>query len=273
MSEGHQLVDVDRMRWSLARVGRGPVALLVHGMGASLHSWRDVVPRLAERFTVISVDLPGHGGTSRAAGAPTLDNTAARLADLVRSIAEPIELAVGHSAGAAILARMAIDGVVAPRRLIGFNAAFFPFQGGASSVFTAAARLMTSSRMVARLFARRARDRHNVERILASTGSRLDADGVAHYQRLATSPEHVGSVLAMMAHWRLEPLLDDLPRLRTPLDLVVGRLDRAVPPIQARRVVDRVPNGRWHSMPGGHLCHEEWPEEAADLVIAAWETE
>lgn len=258
------------MRWNVTRTGRGPLALLVHGMGASQHSWREVVPHLADRFTVLTVDLPGHGETTRLSEAPTLDRTAASLAALCTELAEPIELAVGHSAGAAILVRMAIDRVIEPRRLIGFNGAFFPFQGSASSAFSAAARLMTSSSMVARLFARRARDRRNVERILRSTGSTIGEEGVTHYQRLATRPEQVRNVLAMMANWRLEPLLEDLPRLATPLLLVAGRLDRAVPPRQAQQVASRVPHGRWVSMPGGHLCHEEWPEKAASIVSTAW---
>ena len=43
--------------------GEGPVALLLHGTGASTHSFRDLLPWLARRCTVVAPDLPGHGFT------------------------------------------------------------------------------------------------------------------------------------------------------------------------------------------------------------------
>ena len=41
----------------------GPVLLMLHGTAAATHSWRDLAPLLARRFTVVAPDLPGHGFT------------------------------------------------------------------------------------------------------------------------------------------------------------------------------------------------------------------
>ncbi|MFN7220437.1 MAG: alpha/beta fold hydrolase, partial [Burkholderiales bacterium] len=41
-----------------------PVVLLVHGTGAASHSWRGLMGDLAQHFTVVAPDLPGHGFTS-----------------------------------------------------------------------------------------------------------------------------------------------------------------------------------------------------------------
>ena len=49
------------LRWHVQVAGDGPVLLLLHGTGAATHSWRDLLPLLAERFTVVAPDLPGHG--------------------------------------------------------------------------------------------------------------------------------------------------------------------------------------------------------------------
>lgn len=46
----------------------GPVLILVHGFGASLHTWEPWVARLGEDYRVISLDLPGHGLTRAPAG-------------------------------------------------------------------------------------------------------------------------------------------------------------------------------------------------------------
>ena len=38
-----------------------PIALFIHGAGASTHSWRLILDQLKDNFRVILVDLPGHG--------------------------------------------------------------------------------------------------------------------------------------------------------------------------------------------------------------------
>ncbi|HBL31930.1 MAG TPA: hypothetical protein DD490_34340 [Acidobacteria bacterium] len=45
--------------------GEGPPLLLLHGFGGSTYSWRLVMPRLAESFRVVAVDLSGFGYTER----------------------------------------------------------------------------------------------------------------------------------------------------------------------------------------------------------------
>ncbi|HEY5088630.1 MAG TPA: alpha/beta fold hydrolase, partial [Polyangia bacterium] len=48
--------------------GSGPVMLLVHGMAGSSATWRHVMPALAEHFTVVAPDLPGHGASAKPRG-------------------------------------------------------------------------------------------------------------------------------------------------------------------------------------------------------------
>jgi len=58
-----RFVSAAGLRWHVQQFGTGPVALLVHGTGASTHSWRGLAPILAESFSVVAPDLPGHGFT------------------------------------------------------------------------------------------------------------------------------------------------------------------------------------------------------------------
>ena len=39
------------------------VLLLIHGMGSSSTAWKTLLPNLDEKFTVVRIDLPGHGRT------------------------------------------------------------------------------------------------------------------------------------------------------------------------------------------------------------------
>lgn len=262
-------VEAGGLRWHLQVMGRGPVLLLVHGTAASTHSWRDLMPALAERFTVVAPDLPGHGFTGMPAGhGLTLPGMARALGDLVAALDIAPVLVVGHSAGAAILLRMTLDGTLAPRGVIGLNAALLPLGEAHAALFSRLARVLAGLPFVPRLFAWQASRRAVAEKLLADTGSRLDRRGIDLYARLFRYPSHIGSALRMMAQWDLRPLLRDLPRLAAPLLLVVGTGDRAVPPHQATQVRQRLPATRILRLPGlGHLAHEEDAERVAGLIL------
>jgi magnesium chelatase accessory protein len=182
------------------------------------------------------------------------------LGQLLQALDAAPAIVAGHSAGAAILARMCLDGQIAPRSLISLNGAFLPFTGIAGKVFRPAAQLMAINPLVPRLFARRARDPAVLDRLVGNTGSTLDAVGTALYGRLAGDHRHVKGALGMMAAWDLEPIARDLPKLACRLLLVVGAFDRTIPPSNARRVQGLVPEARITTLERlGHLAHEEAP--------------
>jgi magnesium chelatase accessory protein len=259
--------------------GDAPCAVLLHGTGASTHSWRGLAPLLAPTFQVISMDLPGHAFTGLppgGAGAPQLSvpGMARALHALLKTLHCQPALVVGHSAGAAVAIRMAIDGLIQPRLLVGLNAALLPLGGLAGQLFAPAAKLMASAPFVPRLFARHARTPSALQRLLDSTGSTLDVEGAALYRRLVGSPSHVAGALGMMANWDLHSFARDLPRLQTPLLLLVGESDRTVPPEQGPQVLQRLSiaaQGRCISLPGlGHLAHEEQPALVAGHILEAF---
>lgn len=264
-----RFVRAGGLDWHVQKSGRGPALLLVHGTGASTHSWRTLAPLLARRFTVIAPDLPGHGFTAMPEpGRLSLPGMAQALSELLRALDVSPVLAAGHSAGAAILARQCLDGQIAPRGVMSLNGALLPLRGVPGHIFSPMARLLTKTSIVPWLFAWRATDPAVVERLLLNTGSTIDPAGVDFYGRLARNPSHVSAALGMMANWNLRPLERDLPRLGRKLVLVVGTHDRTIPPAQANRVRDLVPGTKLVSLPGlGHLAHEEKPEQIAELML------
>jgi putative magnesium chelatase accessory protein len=257
------------LRWHVQQMGRGPVLLLVHGTGASTHSWRALAPLLARHFTVVAPDLPGHGFTDTPAPERlSLNAMAQDLAVLLRGLAHRPLLVAGHSAGAAVLARMCLDGSIAPRGLIGLNGAMLPIGGWAGRVMTPFARLLAASATVPRLFAKFADSDKFIERMIADTGSALEPDGIMFYRRLTCSPGHVAAAIRMMANWKLRPLARELPRLATRLLLISGGNDKTIAPHDAARVHAMVPRSSIEIMPGlGHLAHEEKPHEVSELML------
>ncbi len=267
--EASRFVAAGGLTWHVQEAGTGPCLLLLHGTGAATHSWRGLLPLLARRFRVVAPDLPGHG-FSDPLPMPSLPRMARAVAELVRGLGIAPQVAVGHSAGAAILVRLCLDGALAPRLLVGLNAALKPFPGMAGLVFPAMARMLFLNPVVPRVFAWSA-DRKAVARLIEGTGSALDREGLDLYRRLFQMPGHVAGALGMMANWDLVGLDRELPRLAVPLLLLVGAQDRTIAPEVSFGVAERLGGRpRVELLRGlGHLMHEERPELVAGSIEEA----
>jgi magnesium chelatase accessory protein len=262
-----RFVSAGGIDWHVQVMGQGPVALLLHGTGAATHSWRDLAPLLARDFTVVAPDLPGHGFTGPIRRA-TPKAVATALAALTDSLSLPPAITIGHSAGAAIAMTMVQNRLAAPRAVVGLGGALLPFPGMAGKLFPALARMLFINPLMPEIFAMRARVPGEIPSFIQrSTGSRLDANGLALYERLMKTSGHIGGALALMANWDLEPLEAALPGLDLPVLLAHGDRDKTIPPATSRTVAARLPQGEALMLPGlGHLAHEEDPAGHARLI-------
>jgi pimeloyl-ACP methyl ester carboxylesterase len=81
------------------RGGHGPALILIHGFPQDWFEFRSIMPRLADRFTVVAVDLRGIGGSSATEGG----YDAANLATDIKQLADQLKLdrpyLVGHDLG------------------------------------------------------------------------------------------------------------------------------------------------------------------------------
>jgi magnesium chelatase accessory protein len=256
------------VRWHVQRAGDGPAMLLVHGTGASSHSWRDLIPILGRHFRILALDLPGHGFTDEVSAARrSIEGMSESVGALLAALEFNPVHCVGHSAGAVIACRMALDLRIAPVDIISINGAFLP-PSALVTMFSPLGRVLSGSFFLPNLLARQAENRAQVERLLAGTGSRLDSRGVDLYQQLARRPEHVAGALGMMGSWDLHGFERELSHLRAKLVLIVGENDKTVPPAQAQVVARRLAGTEVVTLPGlGHLAHEEAPVLLAQAII------
>lgn len=262
-----RFVEAANLRWHVQAMGDGPVLLLLHGTGASTHSWRAMMEPLAERFTVIAPDLPGHGftkGTLR--GGPTLPRVAAAVQSLLKELKAEPALIVGHSAGVAIALELART---TPVPVAGFSAALMPFPGLAARIFPAMAKLLFVNPFVPSIFARMARAPGETERFLQrATHSQIDAMGLRCYAKLLGNSEHCAGALQMMANWNLEALKNVLPAIDAPVLLAHGSNDNAIPLDSVEQACTLLPDCQLELLEGlGHLAHEEQPHLATELVL------
>ena len=274
----------DGVRWNLRVEGQGPLLLLLHGTGGSLHDWDRCLPLVAPHHTVLRLDLPGHGGsrrgtTARSAHAARPDPfSLAGMADAVGALlaemdARPVVVA-GHSAGFPLALRLVLDGVIAPQRLVGICPALVPPPALLAATLGVPVAALATTGTVARAGAWLARHTGVVPALLASTGSVLPPEVeprvAARYAALCADPAHVQAALAMMARWTLRPLLEAAHAVRAPITLLAGIRDRWVPlPALRRAVLRYLPQAALHEWPGGHLLPEEAPAAVAAALVGA----
>src|SRR5438046_9076626 len=61
---GSRTVTIESVKLHYLTAGHGPTLVLLHGYTQTSRMWRPIIPLLAEKFTVIAVDLPGIGDSS-----------------------------------------------------------------------------------------------------------------------------------------------------------------------------------------------------------------
>jgi pimeloyl-ACP methyl ester carboxylesterase len=98
--EPDRAVKASGVRLAFDFRGSGPPILLIHGLTFDRLTWQPIIDRLADRYSCIAVDLPGHGDSD---GPPLLLNdVASTVHRLLRELAIDRPVVVGHSMGAAV---------------------------------------------------------------------------------------------------------------------------------------------------------------------------
>lgn len=265
-----QIVTAVGLEWHVQRYGKGTPLLLIHGTGASAHTWAPLAEYLEDHFDVLAIDLPGQGFTQLA---PTeqcsLPGMARAVAALLSRLDFSPQLIAGHSAGAAVAATLCLQGACNPRAIFGINAALLPFGRAVAPVFSQAARVLAASPVFSRIVALHAVSRKPIERMLMQTGSDTPEDMMRCYRRLIGNPRHVAGTLRMMSNWDLVQLEKNLGRLEPLLQLLTCDGDQVVSPDQSEELVSRYPELALTYAQGlGHLGHEEDPRWFAREMLA-----
>lgn len=110
----------DRGSLSVVEAGRGPLVVLIHGVGLQAEAWGAQIEALSSNYRVLAVDMPGHGCSDRLAGTPVLAGYTDAIAGLIdRSCA-----VFGHSFGAMIALDLAARYPERVTRVAALNAIF-----------------------------------------------------------------------------------------------------------------------------------------------------
>jgi pimeloyl-ACP methyl ester carboxylesterase len=105
-----------------------------------------------------------------------------------------------------------------------------------------------------------------LERYAVSDTAREDYLASYEGHRFAESMRYAQSYPA-----ELEVLRDVLPQIQTPVQIISGRRDRVVPPVNSQYLHERLPHSELHLLDSGHFAWEDAADEYASLVEAWWD--
>ncbi len=242
-----------------------PPVILLHGFGASLHSWEPWVRALSRDHRVISLDLPGCGLSPPD---PDGDYSDGRVVRLLLALLEQKGIArasiIGHSIGGRIAWRLAAEHPERVEKLVLIAPDGFASPGFEYGVAPKVPAMMSLMRHILPKPLLRANLVQSYGDPAALTRANLD-----RYHDLMLAPGNRRALLDRMAQTVLTDPQPALERIAAPVLLLWGEKDALIPFDNAQDYLRHLPDARLVSFPKlGHLPQEEAPEETLPPVAA-----
>jgi len=261
LAKATDLRVVDGVRLHVRDTGprTAPVLLLLHGFGASLHTWEPWARALEGEYRVVRLDLPGSGLSDPD---PAGDYTDTRSVRLLTALLDTLGVAratlIGNSMGGRIAWTFAARVPARTDKLVlispdGFASPGFEYDKAPE--VPAALALMRYVLPGPLL-------RMNLEPAYVNPAAMTDSLA-ARYHDLMRAP---GARTALLQRMRQTILTDPVPTLRTiqaPTLLLWGEADAMIPFANSADYLRAIPHATLVALPGvGHLPFEEAPERS-----------
>jgi len=239
-----------------------PIVLL-HGIGASLHTWEGWVKVLKPQRRVITLDLPGFGLTGPFAGSYTAgscrgDAHARFVLDLLDALGVPRAVMGGNSLGGEIAWRIAVLAPERVDRLVLVDAAGAAFVPESVPIGFVFARLPVLNRVAEHLLPRAL--------VAASVASvygdpkRVTSDLVDRYFELALRDGNRRALGQCLQSMVIGEHADRIATIRQPTLVLWGGRDRLIPPKVGRQFAELIRGSRLVVFDElGHVPQEEDP--------------
>lgn len=246
--------DIDVTFRQSTEAGASDPWVFVHGLGEDSNSWATQQDAFAPTRATYAVDVRGHGGTTLGVA----DGTLSQLADDLLGFLEHVgpSACVGFSMGGAIVLAAAARQqqplvshavCVCTSSVVGSRVSQ-RFQARAAGIHAEG-----------REFARAALIENLTTSVLRRP-ARWDAELEARLSAIGDGSGYANGALAM-ASMKADPLTPQLASVRCPVDVFVGENDASCPWRAGEIIVEAVPNGSLHMLPGvGHFVSIEDPD-------------
>jgi pimeloyl-ACP methyl ester carboxylesterase len=240
-------------------------ALLLSPWPESLLAFEPTWARLAEHTHLVAIDLPGFGHSQRrdALLSPrAMGEFVIRLAEAF-GLEKPHVVGPDVGTGASLFAAALYPGRLRSL-VVGSGGAAFPLQlGGVLRDWVEAPDLEAYRRADPRQIVAGALT--DIERYELPQFVREDYLSSYDGDRFVESMRYVRSYPT-----ELPVLRDLLPEIQTPVQIIAGGRDPAVPPVNAEFLHERLPNSKLDIIDAGHFTWEDGADDYAALVTGWW---
>ncbi|WP_433303476.1 alpha/beta fold hydrolase [Actinoplanes sp. CA-030573] len=257
------------MALAFTRRGAGAPLILLHGIGSARQAWDPVLDRLAERFDVIAVDLPGHGESPPLPAG--VEPRPAAIAAAVAAFLDSQGVAAPHVAGNSLGGWVALELAAArPLRSLTLLSPAGLWHGRTPLYNRISLR---TTRWLAQHFTgpacRLVRYRAGRIAILGQTHGRPSRMTAAYARAAVRAMAGASAFHATMK--ATEPrCYRGGPPIDAPVTVAFGSRDRLLLPHQSRHLGELPPGTRVGQLPGcGHVPMADDPGAVAALIVAA----
>ncbi len=250
--------------------GRGRrTVVLLHGFGDTHATWRNVLPALAGRHRVVSLDLPGFGASATLPG-PLLDGQVAAIEGVLDALGVTGQVSlVGNSMGGAAALRFALAHPDRTDRVVTIAPAGLgvgvPIWWRAVSGRLLSLRLVLLALEVVPPALVKSVARQIFLRLVVHDPARINSATIRELGRRYRTRRDIEDLYQLgnllVAELRSGSLLQSVGDLEVPLLVVWGRHDRMVPVDHGRALVDAVDGARLEIIDAcGHCPQIERPD-------------
>jgi 3-oxoadipate enol-lactonase len=236
-----------------------PVVLLLHGLGSSGDDWAPQTSALADRYRVLTVDLPGHHRSARPRGPLTIQRMAGQLEALLDRLAIEDAHVVGLSLGGCVALALGLHAPARVRSLVLVNA-FARWQtsgvrGAARGVRRTLLAVAAPMRVLAGAVAHEAFPGAEQAPLREAAVARLAANSRGHY-------------LACLTALLRFDVRDRLGEIRCPTLVVAGARDTTVPFAAKVLLARSIPGARIRVVDdSGHVTPGDQPAVLNGLLL------
>jgi 2-(acetamidomethylene)succinate hydrolase len=248
-------------------IGKGPLAILLHGITANAYVFQPLMERLAATFRLVSIDMRGHGRSSKPATGYAASDYADDIEAVVRRLDAGTALLIGHALGArdAFVTGARDNGLVSGIVAIDFTPFIEP------AVFEALGKRIAGGN---RLFA----DVGAIESALAERYPMMPVEAIrrrARYGYVRTEggwrPLAEAAAMSQTAMGMRENFEAAFASLKVPTLLIRGAESTFISPEVWARTRALRPDMRAVELPhADHYAAEEIPGPIAEEIVSFW---
>jgi len=265
-SSSPQIIDVDGLKIYYKETGpqAAPALLLLHGFGSSLQAWDDWSVKLAQKYRVIRLDLPGFGLTG---ASPANDYSEEKDLAFLTHFADKLSLekfsVIGHSMGGKMAWSLAASQPERVQALVLMAPDGFPETKDIGTKPYEVPAIMGLIKYVLPKYL----VRKSIEPAFAEADALSDAL-VNRYYDMLRAPGVRGAILERSNQTIYTDPVPRLKAIKAPTLLIWGEQDQMIPSTNAQSYANVLSNSTTVIVPKlGHLLQEEQPEKGLAAVM------